>query len=167
VDDDGNDVAMGTAGELLTVGPETFVGYTDKLLDDEAFTADGWYRTGDIGRMDAEGCLTIVDRKKDIIIRGGENISSHEVEDLLTRHPAVAQAAVVAMPDPLYGERACAFIILRENATLTLEEVRRHFVEMGVAKQKTPERLEFVDDLPRTSAGKVRKNTLRDRLKAG
>jgi acyl-CoA synthetase (AMP-forming)/AMP-acid ligase II len=164
VDDEGHDVATGEDGEVVTLGPELFVGYTNPRLDADAFLPGGWFRTGDIGRFDDQGCLTIVDRKKDIIIRGGENISSKEVEDVLVRHPAIVEAAVVATPDHLYGERVCAFVVLRPGTIVTLEELGDHFMRSGVAKQKTPERLEIVDDLPRTAAGKVKKPELRARL---
>jgi acyl-CoA synthetase (AMP-forming)/AMP-acid ligase II len=155
----GADVAPGEEGEVAAVSPESFVGYDDPAANDVAFTPDGWFLTGDIGRVDADGYLTITDRKKDIIIRGGENISSKEVEDVLARHPAILEAAVVAAPDDVYGERVCAFVVA--TAPLTLEEVRAHFERAGVARQKAPERLELVDDLPRTPAGKVKKPDLR------
>jgi acyl-CoA synthetase (AMP-forming)/AMP-acid ligase II len=146
-------------GEVAVLSPESFVAYDDPKANAEAFTDDGWFLTGDIGVIDENGCLTITDRKKDIIIRGGENISSKEVEDVLARHPAVLEAAVVAAPDDVYGERVAAFVVA--SAPLTLDDVRAHFEHAGVARQKTPERLELVDDLPRTPAGKVRKPDLR------
>jgi acyl-CoA synthetase (AMP-forming)/AMP-acid ligase II len=165
VDEDGERLPPGTEGEVVTIGPEQFAGYTDPELTLTAFAPDGWFRTGDIGVIDGDGYLTITDRKKDIIIRGGENISSQEVEAVLVRHPAVADAAVVAVPDERYGERVCAFVVLRPGAQLALEDVQRHFGEAGVARQKTPERLELVDELPRTAAGKVKKPDLRARLR--
>jgi len=151
-------------GEVAVLSPESFVAYDDPKANAEAFTGDGWFLTGDIGVIDAGGCLTITDRKKDIIIRGGENISSKEVEDVLARHPAVLEAAVVAAPDDVYGERVAAFVVA--NAPLTLDDVRAHFEDAGVARQKAPERLELVDDLPRTPAGKVKKPQLRALLRA-
>jgi acyl-CoA synthetase (AMP-forming)/AMP-acid ligase II len=151
-------------GEVAVLSPESFVAYDDPRANAEAFTDDGWFLTGDIGVIDANGCLTITDRKKDIIIRGGENISSKEVEDVLSRHPAVREAAVVAAPDDVYGERVAAFVVA--NGPLTLDDVREHFEHAGVARQKTPERLELVDDLPRTPAGKVKKPELRALLRA-
>jgi cyclohexanecarboxylate-CoA ligase len=165
LDDDDNEVAVGGQGEIVSRGPEMFIGYTDPALDAESFLPGGWFRTGDIGRLDAEGYLTITDRKKEIVIRGGENIASKEVEDLLAMHPAVMEAAVVGQPDERYGERVAAFVQLRPGAQLDLDEVRRHFAAIGVAKQKTPERLEQIDELPRTPSGKVRKVELRDRLR--
>ena len=162
VDDDGTDLAVGHDGEIWCRGPEQFVGYRDASLDAETFRAGAWFATGDIGRMDDRGYLTITDRKKDVIIRGGENIASKEVEDILARHPAVAESAVVAMPDPRYGERVCAFVISRPGvAPLDLDTVRAHFADAGVAKQKTPERVVIVDELPRGMSGKVKKFELR------
>ena len=107
------DLPLGSDGEILVRGPELFIGYTDPALNAQAFTSDGWFRTGDIGRLDAANCLTLTDRKKDIVIRGGENISSQEVERVLGTHPAVQEVAVVAQPDPRYGEKVCAFVVLR------------------------------------------------------
>lgn len=166
VDDDGRDQAPGSEGEILLRGPEQFIGYTDHRLDTQAFTRDGWFRTGDIGRLDGTGCLTITDRKKDIVIRGGENISSLEVERVLATHPAVREAAVVAMPDARYGEKVCAFVTAQPGSALVLDDVRRHFEAAGVARQKTPEALFVVEELPRTASGKVRKSDLRHRLAA-
>jgi acyl-CoA synthetase (AMP-forming)/AMP-acid ligase II len=165
VDDDGREVAAGHEGEIIARGPELFVGYLNAALDQDCFLPGGWFRTGDIGKLDANGYLTITDRKKDIIIRGGENISSAEVEGVLMQHPSVGEVAVVAMPDSLYGERACAFVVLREAATLTLAEVRTHFDAAGVSRQKTPERLELVTSLPRNLSGKVMKFRLREAVK--
>ena len=141
------------------------VGHNDPALNAESFTADGWLRTGDIGRLDVDGYLTITDRKKDIVIRGGENISSQEVERALMRIAGVREAAVVAMPDPELGERACAYLIVDPTARVDLNVIRSHFEAMGLARQKCPERIEIVEDFPRTPSGKVIKKSLRDRLR--
>jgi acyl-CoA synthetase (AMP-forming)/AMP-acid ligase II len=167
VDDDGHELDQGQEGEVACRGPELFVGYSDDAMNETAFLPGGWFLTGDIGVIDGDGFLTITDRKKDVIIRGGENIASKEVEDVLSRHPAVREVAVVAEPSERYGERVCAFAILRDDVELSLAEVQKHFVEAGVAKQKTPERIEIVKDFPRTAAGKVKKFELRDQLKNG
>lgn len=164
LDDDGREVPIGMDGEIVSLGPELFVGYRDSTLDDEAFAPGGWFRTGDIGRLDADGFLTITDRKKDVIIRGGENIASKEIEDLMAMHPAVTEAAAVGLPDERYGERVAVFVQLRDHATLDLAEIARHFSTLGVARQKTPEHVEIVDSFPRSLSGKVRKVELRDRL---
>jgi cyclohexanecarboxylate-CoA ligase len=164
VDDDGADVATGVDGEIITRGPELFSGYTDPALNADAFLSGGWFRTGDIGRLDDDGYLTITDRKKDIIVRGGENISSQEIEDLLIRHPSVAEAAAIGAPDERYGERVCAVVVLRPAATLDLAELAAHFATEGSARQKTPERLMIIDEFPRTAAGKIQKHLLRARL---
>ena len=165
IDDDGADLPQGEAGEIASQGPDQFLGYHRAELNDDAFLPGGWFRTGDIGRLDAEGFLTITDRKKDIIIRGGENIASKEVEDYLSGHPAVSEVAVVAAPDERLGERVCAFVILQPDAALTMDDVQAHFAALQVAKQKTPERLEIVAELPRTPSGKVKKFELRERLR--
>ena len=165
VDDEGRDVSAGEPGELLALGPQMFLGYLDPALDETGFSADGFYRSGDIGVIDREGYVTLVDRKKDIVVRGGENISSREVEELLLKHPAVFEAAVVGWPDERLGERVGAFVQLRAGASLHLDEVRALFRESGVAKQKTPEQLVVVSDFPRTAAGKIIKPELRKRVK--
>ena len=118
VDADGRDVPTGRDGEILSRGPELFTGYTDPALNAAAFLPGGWFRTGDVGRTDADGYLTVTDRLKDIIIRGGENISAKEVEDLLVTHPAVADVAVIPVPDPALGERVCAVVVARPGLHL-------------------------------------------------
>lgn len=158
---DGIDLPVGSDGEVLIQGPDQFVGYRDPALNVDAFTPDDWFRTGDLGRLDAHGRLTITDRIKDVIIRGGETISSGQVEGVLHAHPAVAEAAAVAAPDPRYGEVVAAVVVLEAGASLELAELRRHFEVSGLARQKTPERLVIVDSLPRTALGKVRKADLR------
>jgi acyl-CoA synthetase (AMP-forming)/AMP-acid ligase II len=164
VDEEGSPLPVGETGEILTRGPDRFVGYRDKTLDAGAFTPDGWLQTGDIGRLDEDGFLAIVDRKKDIIIRGGENIASREVEDVLSLLPGVREAAVVGAPDERLGERVCAFIVADPGADLSIERIAVHFAEQGLAKQKTPEFVHRVDELPRNAAGKVLKPKLRDLL---
>ena len=161
VDDDGNDVPRGEDGEICTRGPELFMGYLDPILNAAAFLPGGWYRTGDIGRIDADGYLLITDRKKDIIIRGGENISSKEVEAVLLSHPAVVDAAAVAAPDDRMGEVVRACVVLAPGTNLTLDDVRGHFAGAGIARQKTPERLSILLELPRNASGKVLKHELR------
>ncbi len=165
VDEDGKDVAPGMPGEVWTRGPEMFVGYLDPDQNAACFAPGGWFRTGDIGRIDDDGYLTITDRKKDIIIRGGENISSIEVEEALLRHPAIAEAAAVAAPHPRFGECVCAFVVLRPGAALSIADLQAHFQAMGLAIQKTPERLEIVPALPRNALGKVLKAELRNQIK--
>jgi cyclohexanecarboxylate-CoA ligase len=161
LDDDGRELAAGEEGEIVSRGTELFAGYRDAQLDVSAFTADGWFRTGDVGRLDADGYLTITDRKKDIIVRGGENISSKEIEDVLGAHPRVAEVAAVGAPDERYGERVAVFVVLRDGPDLTIEDVAAHFHASGLARQKTPEVVRVVDALPRTPAGKVQKVPLR------
>jgi acyl-CoA synthetase (AMP-forming)/AMP-acid ligase II len=161
VDAEGIEQPTGVDGEVVVQGPDQFIGYQDPALDADAFTADGWLRTGDLGRLDSEGRLTITDRIKDVIIRGGETISSGQIEDVLDTHPAVAEAVAVAAPDPRYGEVVAAVVVLRTGAELDLAGLQRHFASAGLARQKTPERLVVVDALPRTPAGKVRKAEIR------
>ncbi|HEV7679869.1 MAG TPA: AMP-binding protein [Candidatus Dormibacteraeota bacterium] len=164
VDDAGLDVHPGGTGEILTIGPEQFIGYRDSSLDALCFDDQGWFRTGDLGHVDRTGLLTVTGRKKDIIIRGGTNISAREVEEILDLHPSIATAAVVGAPDDRYGERVVAFVVLHPGAALDLSELRRHFRASGVDRHKTPERLELLAALPRTESGKVSKHELRERL---
>jgi acyl-CoA synthetase (AMP-forming)/AMP-acid ligase II len=167
VDEHGADVALGEDGEIATRGPEQFVGYWDADLDRDAFLPGGWFLTGDIGRFDADGYMRVTDRRKDIIIRGGENIASKEVEDVLVSHPDVLEAAVVAAPDERYGEAVAAFVRLRPGTVLGLDEVTELFIRAGVARQKTPTLLHLIDELPRTLSGKVQKFELRALLREG
>jgi acyl-CoA synthetase (AMP-forming)/AMP-acid ligase II len=155
-------------GEIWSRGPDLFAGYTVAELTAEAVDAEGWYRTGDVGVLDEDGWLTITDRVKDIIIRGGENVSPAEVEELLVRMPGVAEVAVVAAPDPRFGEHGCAFIRPVPGAEVpTLPAIREHLDGEGLARQKWPEEVRAVDDFPRTASGKIQKFALRDRLRAG
>ena len=166
VDERGHDVETGEAGQILSRGPDCFEGYTDPALTAAAFVDDGWYVTGDVGVLDGEGYLTITDRVKDIIIRGGENISAAEIEELLLHLPGVAEAAVVAAPDERMGEHACAYVRLLPGADgPTLAAVQAHLAEAGLARQKWPEELRVAQDFPRTASGKVQKFVLRDGLR--
>lgn len=158
---DGYEVPAGTDGEVVIQGPDQFVGYRDPAMNADAFTSDGWFRTGDLGHVDTSGRLTITDRIKDVIVRGGETISSGQVEEVLNSHPAVAEGTVVAAPDPRFGEVVAAVVALKPDAALDIASLRKHFAGAGLAKQKTPERLVLVDVLPRTALGKVRKAELR------
>jgi acyl-CoA synthetase (AMP-forming)/AMP-acid ligase II len=166
LDEADNDLPVGEAGEIASLGPRLFVGYVDERLDQDCFLPGGWFKTGDIGRLDEDGYLTITDRKKDIIIRGGENISSKEVEDVLGSLPGLVESAVTAMPDPVMGERVCAFVVAKPGVTISLDDVTAHFRQLGITRQKTPERVIQVDDLPRTPSGKVKKVDLRATLRA-
>ena len=132
------------------------------------FDDDGWYRTGDVGVLDDEGYLTITDRVSDIIIRGGENISAVEVEDLLMGLGSVAEVSVVAVPDDRLGERAAAVLRIREGEPMpSLEQVREHLAAAGLARQKWPESLHVIEEFPRTPSGKVQKFKLRQDLREG
>lgn len=157
----GEAVAPGGEGEIVVRGPSMFLGYADASQDHDAFTADGFFRTGDIGLSTPEGAIVITGRKKDLIIRGGENISAKEIEDVLHAHPCVTEASVVAMPHARLGEGVCAFVILREGQALDLATLTAFVADAGLARQKTPERLQIVSEFPRTASGKVRKDLLR------
>jgi cyclohexanecarboxylate-CoA ligase len=150
-----------TVGHLQARGITQFVGYLKKPQLN-ATDAEGWFDTGDLARIDKDGYIRIVGRTKDVIIRGGENIPVAEVENLIYRHPKVAECAIVAMPDERLGERACAFVLTKESAPLTLGELTQFLGAQGMAKQYWPERLELVADMPRTPSGKIQKFKLRD-----
>jgi acyl-CoA synthetase (AMP-forming)/AMP-acid ligase II len=167
VDEHGRDVPAGAPGEIWSMGPDCFVGYTDPAETAAAFTADGWFMTGDVGVLDADGYLTITDRKKDVIIRGGENVSAAEVEELLVRMAGVAEVAVVAAPDARLGEVGCAFFRMQPGAAApTVARVREVLERAGLARQKWPEHVREVPDFPRTPSGKIQKFVLRERLRA-
>ncbi|MBI4589852.1 MAG: AMP-binding protein [Candidatus Rokubacteria bacterium] len=132
----------------------------------ELFDAEGWFRSGDLGVVDAEGYLTIVGRKKEIIIRGGINISPTEVEGLLQEHPGIRQVAIVKMPDPVLGERCCAYMVPAPGAAVTVESLAEFLAAKGVAKYKCPERVELCDELPTTGeGGKVLRRALEDDIR--
>jgi 2,3-dihydroxybenzoate-AMP ligase len=164
---DDQPVPDGEAGELLTRGPYTIRGYyRAEAHNAKAFTADGFYRTGDVVRLDATGNLVVEGRAKDLINRGGEKISAEEIENLLLSHPAVQEAAAVAMPHAVLGEQTCAYLVLRSGETVDLPALSAYLEERGVARFKWPERLELVDSLPVTNVGKVDKKKLRDDIAA-
>jgi non-ribosomal peptide synthetase component E (peptide arylation enzyme) len=164
VDDSEREVGVGEEGELRLKGPQCFLGYVDGSLDADAFDADGWFRTGDRGRIDDEGNVTITGRIKDAIIRNAENISALEIEDVLATHPAVADVAVIGVPDPRTGERVCAVVVAQPGSDLTLDALAQHCHAKGLSRHKYPERLEVVEALPRNLTGKVLKNELRARF---
>jgi acyl-CoA synthetase len=164
----GVEVRLDPEDQILSRGPDCFVGYTDPDLTAAVFDHDGWYRTGDVGVLDDDGYLTITDRVSDIIIRGGENISAQEVEELLLRIDAIAEVSVVAAPDERLGEHAAAVIRLRAGAAApTLADVREHLTTAGLARQKWPESLYEVRDFPHTASGKVQKFRLRQQIRDG
>ncbi|TMF35770.1 MAG: (2,3-dihydroxybenzoyl)adenylate synthase [Chloroflexi bacterium] len=161
VDEDRNPVPDGEVGELLVRGPYTLRGYYNvPEYNARAFTPDGFYCSGDLMRRHPSGNYIVEGRKKDLINRGGEKISAEEIENLILSHPAVLNVACVPMPDPVLGERMCAFVIPKPGRTLTLSELTGFLTEKGLAKFKLPERLELTDDLPLSKFGKVAKNVL-------
>lgn len=162
VDEADRPVPPGTRGEIVTRGPTTMKGYHNKPEATAETIRNGWLHTGDIGTMDAEGWIYIVDRKKDMIIRGGENIYPAELEDVIYRHPAVAEAAVVGAPDPIYGERVVAYVVPRAGASLTAEEVTAH-VARNITAFKAPSQVYFIEALPKSGVGKILRRELRDR----
>ena len=154
-------LAHGEEGEIIARGPGLFFGYVHDSDNDGNFIGDGYFRMGDLGCIVHDDYIVITGRKKDIIIRSGENISPKEVEDLLFNHPAIAEVAIVAMPSAASGEKGCAFIIPREGMSIDLPEIRRFLDKEGLARQKFPEHVVLVDDLPRVPSGKVKKDVLR------
>jgi len=162
VDASGNDVEPGQEGEIRVTGPSMFVGYSNSDDNAKAFDERGYFRTGDLGIVRPDGALTISGREKDLIIRGGENISAKEVEDLLARHPAIAEVAVVAIPHARLGETCGAFVRLAPGARFELSDCIAFLEGSGCARQKIPERLFAIDAFPRTPTGKIQKNILRD-----
>lgn len=170
VDNDGRDVPVGEPGEIWSRGPDCFAGYTDPALTDAMIDDEGWFHTEDIGVLDEDGYVRITDRKKDVIIRGGENVSAAEVEEVIAGMAGVAEVAVVAAPDARLGEHACAFVRTvggdPRDAAVDLAAVRSAMAAAGLARQKWPEDLRIVDELPRTPSGKVKKAALRQQLRA-
>ncbi|MDM4857564.1 medium-chain fatty-acid--CoA ligase [Escherichia coli] len=163
VDDARKTLPPGCEGEEASRGPNVFMGYFDEPeLTARALDEEGWYYSGDLCRMDEAGYIKITGRKKDIIVRGGENISSREVEDILLQHPKIHDACVVAMSDERLGERSCAYVVLKApHHSLSLEEVVAFFSRKRVAKYKYPEHIVVIEKLPRTTSGKIQKFLLR------
>ena len=162
VDDRGVELPAGHEGELRLKGPQCFLGYADATLDADAFDGEGWLRTGDLGLIDANGNVRVTGRIKDAIIRNAENVSALEVENALATHPAVADIAVIGVPDPRTGERVCAVVVPTSGDDVSLESLVQHCRSQGLSRYKYPERLVIVDALPRNQFGKVIKKDLRD-----
>lgn len=163
VDELGEPVPTGEEGDIAYRGPSHMLGYLGRPEETRAlYTPAGFSRSGDLGRMDADGYVRVTGRTKDIIIRGGMNISAREIEDLLAEHRDVRAAAVVGMPDERLGERVCCYVVAADPASPpTLEAIKTHLLDRGLAVQKAPERLELVDELPTTATGKIQKHLLR------
>jgi len=166
VDEQGNQLAQGADGEILVKGPALMLGYGEEEQTREAIDSNGYFSTGDIGHITPEGAIVITDRKKDIIIRGGENISAREIEDVLHQHMMVSEAAVVAMPHERLGEGVCVYLVMRDSIVMSLTELQLFLEQSGLAKQKWPQRIEFCDALEKTASGKVRKDVLRQKVTA-
>jgi cyclohexanecarboxylate-CoA ligase len=164
VDEAGHEVPRGQEGDIAYRGASSLLEYIGQPeATAEMFTADGFSKSGDLGVMDADGYVRVTGRVKDIVIRGGLNISVRQVEDLLSAHPAVNAVAAVGMPDEVLGERVCCYLVPASGAEpLTVEQIRDYLLDRGLAIQKVPERVEVVDALPMTATGKVQKNLLRD-----
>lgn len=164
---DGTDADPMEEGEIRVKGPMVFRGYTDPALTAEAFDDDGWFRTGDLGRLRTDGHVQLTGRLKDVIIRKGENISAKEVEDLLYTHPEIADVAVFGIPDAERGEMVCAVVECKPEGSLSFEEMVRFLRATGLMVQKIPERLEVRKALPRNATGKIQKKDLRSEYAAG
>jgi long-chain acyl-CoA synthetase len=160
VDAEGRTLGSGETGEICARSPQVVSGYWNDEAATKAAFVDGWFHTGDVGYVDAEGYVHVVDRIKDVVIRGGENVYCLEVEAVLPEHPAVAEVAVVGIDERAMGERVCAVVVLRPGATVELADLRA-FAAPHLARFKCPEALSIVPELPRTATGKVAKNALR------
>ena len=168
VDEEGQDVRpdTGQVGEVITRSNVVMAGYWRQPEATSSAIVDGWFHTGDMATIDSEGYLEVVDRKKDLIISGGENIASIEVEGVFYKHPAVLEAAIVSAPDDQWGEVPCAVVVLKQGSRATAAELI-DFARQHLAHYKCPRRLEFLDALPRTATGKVQKNVLREHFWGG
>ena len=165
VDEEGQERPPGQEGELIARGPCVFRGYYKAAeYNRKVFNGEGFFFTGDLATFDHQGNLRITGRQKDMILRGGENVSAEEIEELLIAHPKVEEAAVVGMPDERLGERVCAYLRPRRGQTVTLEEVVSFMREQEIASFKLPERIELVSELPLTPVGKVSKKVLREKI---
>ena len=166
VDEEGKELPANTDGELAAKGPDIFAGYLKNPEENsKTFTADGFFRSGDLARIDESGNIKITGRIKDVIIRGGENISPAQVEELLLAHPGITDVAVIGMPDKELGEKVCAYIQPVAGVEPDPEEIREFMEVKGASKLLIPDRFEFIDNLPMTEAGKHDKKTLREDIK--
>ncbi len=163
--DGDDDITETGRGQPACRGPATSLGYLGGTDHDKLFTRDGWMRMGDICEIDTDGYLTVTGRISDFIVRGGKNISAAQVEDAVTTHPAIAVAAAVAMPDPVFGEKVCVYTELADSQAIDLGELVEHLLALGVSKELLPERLIVVDELPRSSGGKIAKGQLREDIR--
>jgi long-chain acyl-CoA synthetase len=166
VDDAGRDVAPGEVGEIAIRGDNLMKGYWGRLEATREAIPDGWFRSGDLGRADEDGCLFIVDRKKELIIRGGYNVYPREIEEVLYEHPAVVEAAVVGVPDPTLGEEVGAAVVLKPGADVTAEDIRE-YVKAQVAAYKYPRHVWLEPALPKGPTGKVLKREIRPPVSDG
>jgi 2,3-dihydroxybenzoate-AMP ligase len=163
IDGNGNEVPDGVVGEVIARGPNVTRGYyKSPELNQSAFDSEGFWHPGDLFVKHKDGTFRAMGRKDDMIIRGGENISSKEIEELMTAHPSVDAVAVVAMPDTRLGQRACAYVKLKNGEGLSFEDMQRFLKEKDVAKFKWPERLEIIEEFPLTHIGKISKKDLRE-----
>jgi long-chain acyl-CoA synthetase len=159
-DDDGNEVPAGEVGEIVIRGHNVMKGYWERPeATEESIDADGWFRSGDMAKLDEDGYFFIVDRKKDLIIRGGYNVYPREVEEILYEHPAVQEAAVVGIPDDSLGEEVAAAVVLKEGETLDARELKA-YVKEQVAAYKYPRKVWFLDELPKGPTGKILKREI-------
>jgi fatty-acyl-CoA synthase len=165
VDDDMRDVGPGEVGEVVHRSPQVMLGYYEDPGRTAEATAGGWFHSGDLATRDADGYITIVDRKKDMINTGGENVSSREVEEVLFDHPGVGEVAVIAVPDDRWIEAVCAVVVLRDGAEVDADEIRA-FARERLAGFKTPKRVVFADALPKNPSGKILKRELRQTVAA-
>ncbi|OBJ49260.1 class I adenylate-forming enzyme family protein [Mycobacterium sp. 1423905.2] len=156
------DVTETGRGQPACRGPATSLGYLGGTDHDQLFTREGWMRMGDSCQIDADGFLTVTGRTSDFIVRGGKNISASQVEDAVMTHPAIAVAAAVAMPDPVFGEKVCLYAELADSRSISLAELVEHMLALEISKELLPERLIVVEQLPRSSGGKIAKSALRE-----
>jgi len=163
--DGDKDVTATGRGQPACRGPATSLGYLGGVDHDKLFTKDGWMRMGDICELDADGYLSVTGRTSDFIVCGGKNIGAVQVEDAVTTHPAIAVAAAVAMPDPIFGEKVCVYVELVESHMIDLPMLNEHLLKQGISKELLPERLVVVDELPRSSGGKIAKGKLREDIR--
>ncbi|WP_373482168.1 medium-chain fatty-acid--CoA ligase [Acetobacterium sp.] len=167
VDDNRQDVPLGTIGEEVSRGPNVFVGYlNDKVATEKDLDDEGWFYSGDLCVADEKGNIKVIGRKKDIIVRGGENLNTNSIGDYISKHPDILDQAVIAMPDERLGERICAYVVLKKGKEgMDLKKIQSFLQKKRIPKRYWPERLEKIDAIPRTDSGKVKKNMLRDDLK--